>query len=196
MWRTAKKIFIPENNLGLEASHMDTLVRRFAGVESYWETEKRVGVRMTNDLKREYQMFMVHSLYNRSLYFERDVFTTHRGKSVETIIGMYRAQTERFHWEVKPGSTAAADPRVAMTGKTSAQDENGQDDLLIAGVMSPYWGGKHKVDAARLGQGSPQGNANTRVEMAPLLPPLPAGAGKRGSEGAGPDVSSKKQRTS
>ena len=62
MWRTAKKIFIPENNLGLEASHMDTLVRRFAGVESYWETEKRVGVRMTNELKREYQMFMVHSL--------------------------------------------------------------------------------------------------------------------------------------
>ena len=90
LWRKAKKIFIPENNLGLEASHMDTLVsryspprgaanndarefrilthashtqvRRFNNVESYWETDKRVGIRMTNDLKRNYQMFMVHSL--------------------------------------------------------------------------------------------------------------------------------------
>ena len=144
-------------------------VRRFNNVESYWETDKRVGIRMTNDLKRNYQMFMVHSLYNRSLYFERDVFTTHRGKSVETIIGMFRAQTERFHWEVKPGGTAFSTDRVAMTGKTSAQDENGQDDLFIAGIMSPYWGNQHKNDAAQRGLGSPAGNAHTRVEATPML---------------------------
>jgi hypothetical protein len=43
---------------------------------------------------------------------------------------MGRAQMERFHWEVKAGNDGAfSDPRVAMTGKTSAQDENGQDDL-------------------------------------------------------------------
>jgi hypothetical protein len=89
-----------------------------------------------------------------------------------------------------------------MTGKTSAQDENGQDDLLIAGVMSPFWGGRHKAEAARLGRGSPGGNANTRVEMAPLLLPAEASAGaqrrQRPDEGSNSNGSSaaKKQRMS
>jgi hypothetical protein len=68
LWRRARKIFIPENNLGLEASHMDTLVRGFNNVESFWETKKRVGIRMTHELKRKYQMFTVHALYNRKFH--------------------------------------------------------------------------------------------------------------------------------
>jgi hypothetical protein len=33
LWRAAKKIFIPENNLGLEASHMDTMVSQMRALE-------------------------------------------------------------------------------------------------------------------------------------------------------------------
>lgn len=162
LWRQAKKIFIPENNLGLEASHMDTLVRQFHNVFTFVEKD-RAGIHVGKGTKRDYQMFMVHSLYNHTLYHERDGFTTNRDKSAATIWGMARAQIERFHWEVKASHNETfADPRVGITGKTSAQDENGQDDLAIAMFMAPFWGQKHKTELERLGKAS-GGSAHTRV---------------------------------
>jgi len=163
LWRQARKIFIPENNLGLEASHMETMVGAYRNVTTYRQKPDRPGVCMTNAIKREYQLHMVHSLYNRSLLYERDVFTTNRDRSVETMRGMLRAQLERFHRVVKPAADDFQNERVAITGKTAAQDENGQDDLAIAGMMAPFWGTQHREEVIRnMGPGGTgPGNAYT-----------------------------------
>jgi hypothetical protein len=163
LWRHARKIFIPENNLGLEASHMETMVSAYRNVTTYRQKPDRPGVCMTNAVKRDYQLFMVHSLYNRSLLYERDLFTTNRDRPAEIMRGMFRAQLERFHRVIKPAADNFQQERVAITGKTASKDESGQDDLAIAGMMAPFWGTQHRDEVIRnMGPGtSGPGNAYT-----------------------------------
>jgi len=138
---STKRCFIPENNLGMEASHLDTMVRSFTQVYTFWEKETRPGICKTAAVTREYQFLMNNALYNQTIRFSKHLFTTSRmGKdatyTAETIKALLEEQTLRYHWEKKPASDAFGKEKVTVTGKLHDK----QDDLLIATMMVLYWG--------------------------------------------------------
>jgi hypothetical protein len=138
---SCKRCFIPENNLGLEASHLDTMVRSFTNVRTFWEKETRPGVCKTAQNTREYQFLMNNALYNQTIRFARNLFTTSRtgrnsSYTPETIKALLEEQTLRYHWEKKPAADAFGKEKVTVTGKLHDK----QDDLLIAVMMVLYWG--------------------------------------------------------
>lgn len=57
-YKAARKHFVPENNLGIEASHMESMVRGITNLTTYWQHEDdRPGVCMTNPIKENYLSF-------------------------------------------------------------------------------------------------------------------------------------------
>ena len=134
-WREAKKIFIPENNLGLESAHLDAMVQDIDGVETYWEKNKP-GVCKDGKATRGYQFTLTNLLATEGLYFDRDLFTVTKEKTVQCMLDLLMDQMYRYHWERKQANDVLGKDRYALTGKVG----NKQDDLLIAVSMIPYWG--------------------------------------------------------
>ncbi len=137
MWRLAHKVFIPENNTGMEASHMQSLVKEYSDVTTHFSKNGRPGVLMTNESKVSYQQMMTSCLFRKLLRFERDLFTCSRkvgGR--DQIIALLQEQFERFHWDKKLAPDCHGRDRWAMTGKMGAK----QDDLLIALLMDYKYG--------------------------------------------------------
>ena len=138
---TTKRCFIPENNLGMEASHMETMVKSFTNVHTFWEKDSRPGVTKTAASTRELQFMMNNALYNQSIKFSTQLFTTSRmGQqdtySPEGIKALLMEQTLRYHWEKKPANDPFGKERVTVTGKLNDK----QDDLLIATMMTLHYG--------------------------------------------------------
>jgi hypothetical protein len=136
-WREARgHVFIPENNLGLESAHLDTMVKDIRGVRTFWETDKRPGVCKTGAVTRGYQFMLANSLAQDACRFDRDCFTVTRGHTTDSMRALLEEQMLRYHWEAKPAPDAMGRDRYALTGKVG----NKQDDLLIAFSMCLYWG--------------------------------------------------------
>ena len=136
LWREAKKIFIPENNLGMEAMHMDSMVKDIAGVETFWEKPNKPGVCKAGKNSREYQFLLSNCLANGGLYFDRDCFTVTREKTVQCMKDQLQEQMLRYHFSVKKAPDESGRDRVHLTAKMGSL----QDDLLIATMMVIYWG--------------------------------------------------------
>lgn len=126
----ATLVFIPENNLGLEASHLNTMVKGIAKVRTYWEKDKP-GICKTQRITNEYQFLTTHMIRECKIRFSTLLFTTSRDQNPRTIKSLLMDQTLRFHREMRPDGKIAA-----LTGKQGDK----QDDLLIATMMSVYWG--------------------------------------------------------
>lgn len=101
LFREAKKIFIPENNLGLEASHLDSMISDLADVETFWETDKKPGICKGEKATRGYQFLMANSLAEGGVHFDRDIFTITREKTVQCMRDLLEEQLTRFHWSVR-----------------------------------------------------------------------------------------------
>ena len=117
------------------------MVRNITNVHTFWEKETRPGICKSALITREYQFLMNNSLYNQTIRFSDELFTTSRmGKdstyTPEGIKSLLEEQTLRYHWEKKPASDAFGKEKVTVTGKL--QDK--QDDLLIAAMMVLFWG--------------------------------------------------------
>lgn len=145
-FRESKLIFIGENNLGLEASHLDSMVQGIGGVEVYWQTEKKAGVCKTEAITRSYQFLLSQSLASDALKFDLQLFTVTREQDVASMLALLRDQMERFHWEKSPASTSFGTDRCKLTAKQGT----GQDDLLIATMMLLHWGRLIIANRARL----------------------------------------------
>ena len=135
-YRDSKLIFIPENNLGLEAAHLDTMVHSIPGVETYWEKETRPGVHKDGKATRGYQFLLTNSLAEGSIRIDEDLFTVTREKSPQCMLDMLEDQMYRYHWEKKKATDVFGSDRYTLTGKVGTQ----QDDLLITLEMALYWG--------------------------------------------------------
>lgn len=131
LWRQAHKIFIPENNLGLEASHLHGFVREFSDVTTFWQKNTRPGIVLTAELKNIYQKLMVACLFNRRILFERDLFTCSRQLNPQKILSLCREEFERFHWERKAARDNFGKESVTLTGKSGSK----QDDCAMATLM-------------------------------------------------------------
>lgn len=139
-------IFIPENNLGMEHHHLDSMVQDIPGVETFWETEKKPGISKTEKSTREYQFLLSNCLAQKGLLFDRDLFTCTKEKDVPSMMLMLEDQMSRFHWSVKKANDEMGKDKVKLTGKIG----NAQDDLLIAVAMVVYVGRMIIRDPGRL----------------------------------------------
>jgi capsid protein len=130
-------IFIPENNLGLESAHLDTMVQDIAGVKTYWEKENKPGVHKDASVTRQYQFMLNNTLANDSLRFDFELFTVTKEKTTQCMRDMLQDQMYRLHWEKKKASDEVMGrDRYALTGKIG----NKNDDLLICVAMLIHWG--------------------------------------------------------
>lgn len=136
MFRESRKIFFPENNLGLESAHLDSMVADLKDVETFWETEKKPGVCKDGKATRGYQFLLSNCLAEGGLRFDRDCFTVTREKTVQCMKDQLADQMYRFHWEKKKAPDVMGKDRYALTGKIGSM----QDDLLITVAMIIYWG--------------------------------------------------------
>lgn len=133
--RECKFYFIPENNLGLESAHLNTMVKDIPGVETYFDKENKAGVRKDGAVTRGYHFLLTLTLSQGTLRFDRDCFTTTREKTIANMKDLLQEQMLRFHWEHKKANDAYGKPRFALTGKLGDK----QDDLLITVAMFLYW---------------------------------------------------------
>ena len=131
-WKTATKIFIPENNLGNEATHMNSMIKRLSDVKTYWQKDDRPGISKTAAVSDNYQFLLYTKLQHNGIFFDMDCFTMSRKLSIEDLKFQLREQMERYHYEFD-----AIRNKVHLTGKMGGGK---QDDLLIALMMSVYWG--------------------------------------------------------
>lgn len=131
--------FIPENNMGLEASHLHTMVTNFTDViTTYWQKDDRPGVCKTAEITRNYMFTLNNALACGKIRFSQQLFTTclDRDVSIQSMRNMLREQMERFHWESKAANDNFGRAKYTLTGKLGDK----QDDLLIATFMVLYWG--------------------------------------------------------
>lgn len=146
-WRGAQKIFIPENNLGLEASHLHTMVKRFNDVHTFWESPKKPGICKTHQKTIDYCFLFNSMLSDRGIALDDELFTISKEMSQESILGLFREQVERFHWEKKAATDSFGKDRWAITGKMG---NDKQDDLLITAFMIAFFGKGIILDPSRL----------------------------------------------
>lgn len=140
---------IPENNLGLESSHIESFVTLLPNVFVFHENEEeRAGVRKSHQNTDDYQICVEDMLRKRLISFSRDLFTTskkHEKANGDTtsITDELRQQLERYHWEVKEAKDAFGKRRITMTGKMGGA----QDDLYVALAMLAFWPkvGRHQM---------------------------------------------------
>lgn len=134
-YRAAKKIFIPENNLGMESAHLDTMVHDLQDVETFWE-KGRAGVCKDGKATRGYQFLLTCCLAENGMRFDMDAFTITKEKTLQCMKELLEDQMCRFHWEKKKANDVHSKDRYTLTGKVG----NKQDDLLITVAMLLYWG--------------------------------------------------------
>lgn len=145
---------IPENNLGLESSHIESYVTTLENVFVFHEnSEERAGVRKSHQNTDDYQICVEDMLRKRLMFFERNMFTTSKAHEktngdVTSIKAELRQQLERYHWEVQEAKDAFGKKRITMTGKMGGA----QDDLYVALAMLAFWGKVHRREAGRFGQ--------------------------------------------
>jgi len=156
--KNSRIVFIPENNMGLESAHLDTMVRDIPQVETFWETERRPGVCKTAAVTRQYQFLMNNALSQKSMRIDQDLFTVTRERCPEDMLSMLQDQLLRYHWERKKAVDNFGRDRYTITGKIG----NAQDDLLISTMMVIYWGRVISRDPRRL-EGGPATGATRRA---------------------------------
>lgn len=137
LFKQSKIVFIPENNLGMEHHHLNTMVQDLCaeGVVTYWDG-KNPGLHKTEAVTRQYQILMAQALATNSIRFDCSLFTVTREKNVAAMRDLLQEQMCRFQWLVRKPANDHGDPRVKLTGKIGNQ----QDDLLIGLFMVIYGG--------------------------------------------------------
>lgn len=152
-FRNVSIVLIPENNLGLESSHIESYVTGVPNVTVFHENdEDRAGVRKSHQNTDDYQICIEDMLRKKLLMFDRDMFTTSKAHvkidgNTDSIKKELRNQLERYHWEVQEAKDAFGKKKITMTGKMGGA----QDDLYVAVAMLGFWGKVHRRDAGRLG---------------------------------------------
>jgi hypothetical protein len=136
MWKLAHKIFIPENNMKMAASHFERYVRDFRDVTTYYRNGKNPGVLKSETATIAYQKQMVGALFRKKLLFERDMVTSSHKQTVEQVLKNLREEFERFHWDPRTDSKSNEVRGFKLTGKQGQK----QDDSCVTIQMVYKYG--------------------------------------------------------
>lgn len=129
------KIFIPENNLGHEATHMMRMIAGRRDVKTFWQKADRPGICKGANTAYNYVAYVNDLLRSNQLRFSHDLFTVTRGHTPETAKAALQEEMQRYHEEVMLARTDFQRTKTVLTGKTGGM----QDDLVIAAMQCIYW---------------------------------------------------------
>ena len=137
-FRPAKKIFIPENTMGMMGHHLANFVRDFTDIDVYYEkpASNKPGINKTHDVTEDYIFYLNHLLTKQAVLFDRDCFTISRSKTLVSLKAEMREGLERFHEEVKPAKDNFGRAKAIQTGKMGTKN----DDMPVALMQGIYWG--------------------------------------------------------
>lgn len=134
-FRSSLRVFVPENNLANEGSHMWNMIKQRANIRAYYQKEGVVGIYKGRNTADDYQYTFNVKLKNNAILFDSQFFTRSPGHTTTSIKGLAREQLERYHVEYEEPKKPGQKAREIITGKTG----NEQDDLAIALLMGPFW---------------------------------------------------------
>lgn len=134
-------VFIPENNLGLEASHMEGMVQRnqhYPEVIIYKDQRTgKTGVCKTESLTSTYQVDTESKLLCDQILISEYFVTTSKqyrnnpGKILEEL----KKQMKQYQWRYKDAPDEFGKRKTVLTGKVGGE----QDDAVIALMMLVTW---------------------------------------------------------
>jgi hypothetical protein len=131
-------VFIPENNLGHEASHMAFMLRPYRRVYTLTEKGGIIGVN-TNAVRKElYSMETVRYLCQESiLFWEHLVVSNPNGGANEKqrVMEDFKEQLMAFKRVIVHPQRGFALPKIHYSGKA----KGGRDDLVMSLMIGLYW---------------------------------------------------------
>jgi len=130
------KIFIPENNLGNEASTMWHMIRERKDLRCYWEKSDRPGVIKDKDTADDFQYILNVKMRNNAIRFDHEFYTTSKGHTAQSMTGLFKEELQRYHVEYTTEKKSGKE-KMKITGK-GADGEH--DDLVIAFAMAVHHG--------------------------------------------------------
>jgi len=137
---TIRKVFIPENNLGHEASHMQGMLLErpdCRNIVTYYQKSDRPGVHKGPETADYYVAAINDALRIGKIHFSHDFFTTSRKETIQTIKVALQEEMQRFHVELRRAKTNFDKTRRVVTGKGGG---GVQDDLFISFAQGYFWG--------------------------------------------------------
>jgi hypothetical protein len=136
VFRESIKVFVPENNLANEGSHMWNMIKNYPKVREYRQKDV-TGVHKGPGLADHYQYMFNVKLKNNAVLFDSEFFTTSRTYERNSIKALLREQLERYHFGVDEPKSEGKEGKQYITGKMGT---TGQDDLAIVVLMGVFWG--------------------------------------------------------
>lgn len=142
-------VFMPESNLGKEASHLEEYVQGDALTVTMQEVKEGwYGVHKSHTSTLEMHKNMLHLLSRRQLFVMEDVIgiptageqRSHglaAGSSAAGtfMVGKLAGQLRAFRWEPTGSRNNLGEEVLRLTGKGNKRN----DDLCVAALMPPYW---------------------------------------------------------
>ena len=134
----ATKIFIPENNLAHEASHMFNMIRDRPDVRTFYQKSNgKPGILKGPETADFYVVETEEHMRLNRLRFASNLFTNTLGHTAETAKVRLQEEMERYHIQLRLARTEFEQTRRVLTGKGGGDL---QDDLIIAMMQCLYWG--------------------------------------------------------
>jgi hypothetical protein len=121
-----RQIFIPEKNLGLDATHLADMLADLPKIETFCENGQRPGVYYNRKkIGRDYQYLLEFCLAQRGLHFDKHLFTSDNDYH-RALLDKLNDQMLMLHWE-----------KLSMN---YVLVHNFPSDLLLTLQMVLYWG--------------------------------------------------------
>lgn len=131
-------IFIPENNLGHEASHMSFMLRPYTKCYTLTEKGGVIGVN-TNAVRKElYAMEAVRYLCQESILFWEAMFSANPNGGAnekERVMEDFKEQLMSFKRVIVHPQRGFSLPKIHYSGKS----KGGRDDLVMSLMIGIYW---------------------------------------------------------
>lgn len=136
MFKSSMKIFVPENNLANEGSHLWHMINKRPDTKVFWQKQDKIGVCKDKNTADEFQYIINVKMRNKAIRFSDNFFTNSKKHTIKSLKGEFRRQLETFHYEYEEPKTVHGNPRQTITGKMGPSS---QDDLMIAFGMGVFW---------------------------------------------------------
>ena len=137
-FREAWFVFIPENNLGHEADHMEFMLRPYRRVYTLTEKGGVIGVNTTAVRKELYSMETVKYLCQESIKFWTHLVVANpKGGSneKERVLTDFKEQLLSFKRIIVHPDRGFSLPKIHYSGKS----KGGRDDLIMSLMIGIYW---------------------------------------------------------
>ena len=127
-------VFVPENNLGMQGTLLESMVKDMHDVTVYCHKPDRPGVWKTEAITRSYQFMLANALATKTLHFDAALFTVTKNHTPKSMLDLAERQLRQLHWDTR--TLTNGESRARITGKVG----NLPDDLCITICMAVYWG--------------------------------------------------------